>query len=137
MSINNNQIFDNIINLLYDLTKEDLDVFLGGGDNTSSESSMNLEKSKELYNLQKLLTLLLVNLATTLIYGLIYYITRGNDNFNELDNNSTLMDCLYFSFSKTSMVINCDISAKSGMGKLLVMTQQILILSEIVAIFML
>ena len=87
MSINNNQIFDNIINLLYDLTKEDLDVFLGGGDNTSSESSMNLEKSKELYNIQKLLTLLLVNLATTLIYGLIYYITRGNGNFNELDNN--------------------------------------------------
>lgn len=137
MSYNSTHILNDLIKLCHDLIDEDLNIFIGGGSNLSSESDVNIDKSKELEYIKKLIFLLIINLGTTFIYGLIYYIIRGDDNFIDLDNDSSLMDCLYFSFAKTSMVISCDISAKSEMAKLIVMTQQILILGEILFIFML
>ena len=71
-------------------------------------------------------------LITSIIFGLIYYSIRGNNNFKGLDEKSSFIDCLYFSLTTTSTVGYGDISPKSELARLFVILHQITLLSEIV-----
>ena len=68
-------------------------------------------------------------------FAFFYYILKGNDNFNGLDETSTFIDALYFSFTTQSTVGYGDISPKSKFAKILVMIQQTIVLLELASNF--
>ena len=104
-----------------------------------------IEITSKISHLKNITKLLLAYIVTSIVYGYIYYNIRGNDNFSGLDfqstftnsslRKSTFIDCLYFSFTTTSTVGYGDISPKSQLSRIIVMTHQLIILSEIVYIF--
>jgi len=62
------------------------------------------------------------------IYAKIYYQYR--DQFNGLSDDSSFLDCFYFSFTTFSTVGYGDISPKSDLTKLMVLSQQIILLLD-------
>lgn len=62
------------------------------------------------------------------IYAKIYYQYR--DQFNGLSDDSSFLDCFYFSFTTFSTVGYGDISPKSDLTKLIVLSQQIILLLD-------
>lgn len=92
-------------------------------------------KRLKLNNTNKIQKLIIVYSIIAIIYGFIYFFIKGNNNFNGLTEYSTLIDCLYFSFTTTSTVGYGDISPKSQIAKIIVITHQIILLSEIFYIF--
>jgi len=79
--------------------------------------------------------LLIAYIFTVLLYAFIYYNIKGNNNFKGLNKDSTFIDCLYFSFTTTSTVGYGDISPKSQLARIVVMTHHLIILSEVIYIF--
>ena len=65
-------------------------------------------------------------LAITLVYGLLYS-QMGPESFNF----KSPLDPYYFSFTTMSSVGYGDISPKTDMAKLVVMSQQFLIMTEL------
>jgi hypothetical protein len=94
-----------------------------------------IEITSKISHLKNITKLLLAYIVTSIVYGYIYYNIRGHDNFTGLNFQSTFIDCLYFSFTTTSTVGYGDISPKSQLSRIIVITHQLVILSEIVYIF--
>ena len=68
-------------------------------------------------------------IAVAAIYAKIYYQYR--DQFNGLSDDSSFLDCFYFSFTTFSTVGYGDISPKTDKTKIIVMSQQILLLLDL------
>ena len=62
------------------------------------------------------------------IYGRIYY--KYRTQFDGLDEKSSYLDCFYFSFTTFSTVGYGDISPKTDITKIIVMSQQVLLLLD-------
>lgn len=75
-----------------------------------------------------------LNLAVILTFTFFYYmiLKSGAEHFNGLDKDSSLLDVMYFAFTVQSTVGFGDIYPKSSMAKMLVMTQQTLLIVGIV-----
>ena len=67
-------------------------------------------------------------IAVAAIYAKIYYQYR--DQFNGLSDDSSFLDCFYFSFTTFSTVGYGDISPKTDLTKLIVLSQQIILLLD-------
>ena len=67
-------------------------------------------------------------MAVAAIYAKIYYEYRKD--FNGLTDDSSFLDCFYFSFTTFSTVGYGDISPKTNLTKLLVLSQQIILLLD-------
>jgi len=67
-------------------------------------------------------------MAVAAIYAKIYYEYR--EQFNGLSDDSSFLDCFYFSFTTFSTVGYGDISPKTNLTKLLVLSQQIILLLD-------
>ncbi len=63
------------------------------------------------------------------IYANIYY--KYRTQFNGLNEKSTYLDCFYFSFTTFSTVGYGDISPKTDLTKIIVMSQQVVLLLDI------
>ena len=63
------------------------------------------------------------------IYAIIYYLHRNE--FNGLQEQSSFLDCWYFSFTTFSTVGYGDISPKTDKAKIFVLSQQMLLLLEL------
>ena len=77
----------------------------------------------------------ITNFIIILFFAFFYYLLKGNDHFNGLDETSTFIDALYFSFTTYSTVGYGDISPKSKFAKILVMLQQTIVLFELASNF--
>ena len=62
------------------------------------------------------------------IYAFIYYLYR--DELNGLSKRSSFLDCWYFSFTTFSTVGYGDISPKTNIMKVIVLTQQMILLMD-------
>lgn len=71
-------------------------------------------------------------LATVVLYTIIYQYLLGPDHFNGLDENSGVIDYLYFSTVSQSSVGYGDISPKSSLARLIVSLQ---IITGLIIIF--
>ena len=85
----------------------------------------NLDKQNRTNNMSFVFYVLFINLIIAVIFSVIYYSMKTDDNFNGLDSSSTFVDCLYFSLTTASSVGYGDISPKSQSAKILVMIQQL------------
>ena len=84
--------------------------------------------------LKKIFNLIFANLVIVVFYAILYQQLKS-DHFIGLDKNSTFMDCLYFSCTTYSSVGYGDISPKSNIAKLIVMSQQMLLLVGFASFF--
>ena len=75
---------------------------------------------------KKLMILISVNLTIILIFAGIYYSMK--DKFNGMDNDSTFLDCFYFSCTTFSSVGYGDISPATDSAKVVVIIQQFLVI---------
>ncbi len=73
---------------------------------------------------------LIFYVTVSIIYALFYY--KYRTEFNGLNDKSTYLDCFYFSFTTFSTVGYGDISPSTKFAKILVMSQQILLLLDFV-----
>ncbi len=71
---------------------------------------------------------IILQITVILLFALLYYGIRANNNFNGLTKTSSFLDCLYFSTTTASSVGYGDITPKSQRARGLVVIQQILIL---------
>ena len=62
-------------------------------------------------------------------YAIIYYFHRSE--FNGLDEESSFLDCWYFSFTTFSTVGYGDISPKTDKAKIFVLSQQMILLLDL------
>ena len=83
-----------------------------------------LESKSRVTNVNLVMRLLAVHSMIQLLFAMIYYNIRGNNNFNGLDEESTFIDCLYFSFTTGSSVGYGDISPRSKYARILSMMHQ-------------
>lgn len=81
-----------------------------------------------------MIKILTLNLAVILAFTFFYYMVlkTGGEHFNGLDKDSTLLDVMYFAFTVQSTVGFGDIYPKSSVAKMLVMTQQTLLIVGVV-----
>ena len=89
---------------------------------------MDSNKHDRITNMKLVYNILFINLIICLIFSVIYYVIKSEDNFNGLDEESTFIDCLYFSLTTASSVGYGDISPKSQLAKVFVMFQQICVI---------
>ena len=75
---------------------------------------------------KKLMILITVNLTIILIFAGIYYSMK--DKFNGMDNDSTFLDCFYFSCTTFSSVGYGDITPATDSAKVVVIIQQFLVI---------
>ena len=73
------------------------------------------------------------NLVVIFIYAIIYQ--QIKTQFYGLDDDSSFIDCLYFSFSIQSTVGFGDLGPKTKIAKIIVMSQQLILISEISGLF--
>jgi hypothetical protein len=64
------------------------------------------------------------------------YMSLGHEQFNGMDESSNFFDYWYFSFTTFSTVGYGDISPKSGVAKAVVVTQQVILLLDLVDDFL-
>ena len=86
---------------------------------------MNFKKHDRITNMSLVYNILIINLIICIIFSIIYYVIKSEDNFIGLNDNSTFVDCLYFSLTTASSVGYGDISPKSQLARVFVMFQQI------------
>lgn len=81
-----------------------------------------------------MIKIIALNLAVILTFAFFYYmlVRTGGEHFNGLDKDSSLLDVLYFAWTVQSTVGFGDIYPKSSMAKMLVMSQQTLLIIGIV-----
>ena len=74
------------------------------------------------------------NFVAILLFTLIYFTLSksGEEQFNGLDKTSTFLDHMYFAFTVQSTVGFGDIYPKSPVAKMVVMTQQSLLIVGLV-----
>jgi len=73
--------------------------------------------------------LLSFNLVVIFIYAIIYQ--QIKTQFYGLDDDSSFIDCLYFSFTIQSTVGFGDLGPKTKIAKIIVMSQQLILISEL------
>tara|TARA_B100000886_G_scaffold338830_1_gene302597 strand:- start:7938 stop:8324 length:387 start_codon:yes stop_codon:yes gene_type:complete len=73
------------------------------------------------------------NLVVIFVYAIIYQ--QIKTQFYGLDDDSSFIDCLYFSFSIQSTVGFGDLGPKTKIAKIIVMSQQLILISEISGLF--
>ena len=73
------------------------------------------------------------NLVVIFIYAIIYQ--QIKTQFYGLDDDSSFIDCLYFSFTIQSTVGFGDLGPKTKFAKIIVMSQQLILISEISGLF--
>ena len=73
------------------------------------------------------------NLVVIFIYAIIYQ--QIKTQFYGLDDDSSFIDCLYFSFTIQSTVGFGDLGPKTKIAKIIVMSQQLILISEISGLF--
>ena len=83
---------------------------------------------------KRIFNLIFANLVIVVFYAIIYQQLKSG-HFNGLDKNSSFMDCLYFSCTTYSSVGYGDISPTSNIAKLIVMSQQLLLLVGFASFF--
>ena len=86
-----------------------------------------------IHNMLNFYKILTFNLVITFIYAIVYQ--QIKDQFYGLDSDSSFLDCLYFSFTIQSTVGFGEIGPKTKTAKLIVMTQQLVVISELSALF--
>ena len=69
------------------------------------------------------------NLVVIFIYAIIYQ--QIKTQFYGLDDDSSFIDCLYFSFTIQSTVGFGEIGPKTKIAKIIVMSQQLILISEL------
>jgi voltage-gated potassium channel len=81
-----------------------------------------------------MIKVLALNLVVILGFTFFYYmmLKSGVEHFNGLDKDSSLLDVAYFAFTVQSTVGFGDIYPKTSMAKMMVMTQQTLLIVGIV-----
>ena len=89
---------------------------------------MDSKKHDRVTNMSLVYNILIINIIICLIFSIIYYVIKSEDNFNGLDNESSFIDCLYFSLTTASSVGYGDISPKSQLAKVFVMFQQLCVI---------
>ena len=73
--------------------------------------------------------LLSFNLVVIFVYAIIYQ--QIKTHFYGLDEDSSFLDCLYLSFTIQSTVGFGDIGPKTKISKIIVMSQQLILISEL------
>ena len=77
--------------------------------------------------------LLSFNLVVIFIYAIIYQ--QIKTQFYGLDDDSSFIDCLYFAFTIQSTVGFGEIGPKTKIAKIIVMSQQLILISELSGLF--
>lgn len=82
---------------------------------------------------EKLLKIIYFVGVTTVYAGVYFGLAKDKkvEHFNGLDNSSTYLDCWYFAFTTLSTVGYGDMSPKSKIAKVIVLSHQLLMLLEL------
>ena len=92
---------------------------------------------KNLFN-EKNIKKLFYYIIVTVFYAVIYFLLSRNkeiEHFNGLNSKSNFIDCLYFSFTTFSTVGYGDISPKSTLAKIIVVSHQIVMMMKLIDYF--
>ena len=77
--------------------------------------------------------MLCLNLVIIFVYAIIYQ--QIKTQIYGLDEDSSFIDCLYFSFTIQSTVGFGDLGPKTKIAKIIVMSQQLILISELSGLF--
>ena len=82
---------------------------------------------------EKLLKIIYFTIVTTIYAGVYFGLAKDSkiEHFNGLDSDSSYLDCWYFAFTTLSTVGYGDISPKSKIAKVIVLSHQIVMLLEL------
>lgn len=97
--------------------------------------SKKKEDNQNFFKMKEGSILLLTNILIIFIFSLVYYSQGYEDNWNGVNNKSTLFDFFYFSFTTMTTIGYGDISPKVGKTKILCIFQQLIVLFELANFF--